>query len=43
MVLAKISSKEVRRMGGFFKANEELAKKGKRIDIFDGEEWIVKN
>ena len=27
----------------FFKANEELAKKGKRLDIFDGEYWIVKN
>ena len=43
MVLCKVSRKEVARMGGFFKANEELAKKGKRLDIFDGEYWIVKN
>jgi|GEM_PF-5520378 hypothetical protein len=43
MVLGWISPKEVARMGGFRKANEQLAAKGKRIDIFDGEYWIVKN
>lgn len=43
MILAWINPREVKRMGGFIKANEELAKKGKRIDIFDGKYWIVKN
>lgn len=43
MVLGKINDKEIRRMGGFLKANEEFAKKGKHIDIFNGEYWVVKN